>query len=105
MLGLAIRSVVMPLALLIGLASVRAEGPSPTEQPTRRPGPSVVPQSPPIESLLKPSVYRKVLRARDVAVHAKLGSAEGSSKRYEIYAAMLSRASLRRSREVLMDYR
>jgi ribosome-associated toxin RatA of RatAB toxin-antitoxin module len=57
-------------------------------------------EPPRIEALLKPAVYRKVEREREVAVHADL---EG--ERYEIYAAMLVRASPRRTREILTDYR
>ena len=74
-------------------------------------------QAPPIQSLLKPHQWQKMLHDKEVMVHAqlqKLPTPEGRNPaairtpdqhRYSYYAAMLVTASPAMTRKILTDYR
>jgi hypothetical protein len=81
--------------------------------PSALPSPS--PQAPPsIESLLKPEIYKRVVKERDIFTSADLKKIDEPTKTdaadvkelkdYSFYAVMVTRAGLTRTRQVLTDY-
>jgi hypothetical protein len=71
-----------------------------------RPLPSAVPspEPPPIESLLKPSQFSRIMEDREVITYADLKDESGEWKHYQYHAAMLVKGSLRATHETLTDY-
>lgn len=69
---------------------------------------SVLPtETPPkISQLLKPAIYQKVMKERDIQVQAQLEDVPGSliQKKYSIYAAMFVDSNLKHTRAILTDY-
>lgn len=68
----------------------------------------------PIRFLIKPKIYQRVTKEREVMSHASLDdakpkgtvpAADGDLKRYSFYASMLVNSSPAQAREVLTDYR
>jgi hypothetical protein len=57
------------------------------------------PISPKITSLLKPAVFDRVTKDREIMTHASL-----DDKTYSYYASMVVRASMNQTRKVLTDY-
>jgi hypothetical protein len=54
---------------------------------------------PPIQSILKPAVYQKMINDREVMTHATI-----EDDLYSFYATVLIRSSIRHTRSVLTDY-
>jgi hypothetical protein len=110
------------------LAVAIAQAASPSASPSPSPAPSGT--APSIQSLLKPKIYDRVLKDRDVMTHASLddvpgpfGSPQNSvtssgqnsavkspaknaapPREYSFYAAMLVHASFQQTRDVLTNY-
>jgi hypothetical protein len=60
---------------------------------------------PAIQSLLKPEIFQRVLKDREITAYANLKSIPDSqSKEYSFYAVMQTRAGMARTRQVLTDY-
>jgi hypothetical protein len=63
-------------------------------------------RAPSIESLMKPALWNKVLQEKDILVHASLDSLpQQAARKYSFYAAMRVGRSLRRTHDILTDYR
>lgn len=78
--------------------------------PERKPSPKPSEAPPEIASLLKPKVYQGLLKEREIATHAELKTAPGSTKipglkTYSFYSAMMVRSSLAQTRQAITDYR
>jgi hypothetical protein len=61
---------------------------------------------PEIRSLLKPAVYERVMKDRQIMTHASLDELPkpSSSKKYSYYACMLVHASVQKTHRILTDY-
>jgi len=104
------------------MATAQAASLSTPLSPSPSPSPTASVTAPSIQSLLKPKVYDRVLKDRDVMTHASLDDVPGPfgsplnsagkspaknaapPREYSFYAAMLVHASFQQTRDVLTNY-
>lgn len=65
--------------------------------------------APAIQSLLKPEIYQRIVKNREITTYANLKSVQTPTptqelKEYSFYAAMQTRAGMTKTRQVLTDY-
>jgi hypothetical protein len=104
--------VLWPIQFVWLISIAVASAASPSASPSPSPTPSVT--APSIQSLLKPKVYDRVLKDRDVMTHASLDDVPGPfgasaknaapPREYSFYAAMLVHASFQQTHDVLTNY-
>jgi hypothetical protein len=87
---------------------------SATQSPLPLPSASSSSSGPKIQSLLKPKIYDRVLKDREIMTHASLDSVDDTSRgqvakgqdlrEYSYYATMLVHASVKKTHDTLTDY-
>jgi hypothetical protein len=77
----------------------------PRSAPSLSPSPSPAADPPPIATLIKPALWKRMLDDKEIILNASLKPLDdGDWQKYSIYAAMFVGASLGQARQILTDY-